>query len=446
MNSLRKRLQLSQSITLLIMLVLFAIGSGFIGERLMHELVASRLADDSEALLAKLQWQADKPRLADIHSLSSSYQRAYSGHYYVLQTDGVEQRSRSLWDQGFVLQAAESAPGRWRLYETTGPLQQQLLVRVAGYEKQGHRVILWLAEDMSPHYAPLQTYYFSFAIVAAVVLLLLWWMQGYSLRREFGRIDQVADAIAQMKHGALQRLSEQVPDEVVPLVREVNHLTGQLEKRIERSRHAIGNVAHALKTPLALLQQLAEHALWQNHPSQHRRFIQQLLQIKLRVDEELRRARIIGVSHPAESFNPSEQLPSLIETVRRVHYQRELQIDYICSEQTIGSISRDDMLELLGNLLDNACKWANRRISCVIDVDTALRIYIEDDGPGSEKAGELLQSRGQRLDEQRSGDGLGLAICQEIVAAYDGHMVLERSPSLGGMRVYIELPLDCNAG
>jgi len=441
MSSLRKRLQFSLSLTLLVMLILFAIGTGFIGERLMHELVASRLADDSETLLAKLQWQTNEPVFIDTMSISSSYQQAYSGHYYVLQTGTLQRSSRSLWDQRFELRKAPVV-GQWRLYETSGPQQQNLLVRVASYQKQGHRVVLWLAEDMSPHYAPLQTYYLSFALVAAVILLLLWWLQGLGLRRGFDHLHQVADAIAQLKHGELQRLSEQVPDEIAPLVREVNHLTEQLEKRIERSRHAIGNVAHALKTPLALMQQQAEDPLWRDYPSQHEQFTRQLSQISLRVDEELRRARIMGVSHPAESFNPSEQLPDLIEIIRRVHYQREVEVQCDCIDQSIGNISRDDMLELLGNLLDNAYKWAKAKVICVVEMNTSLKISIEDDGPGSEQVEQLLQGRGQRLDEHRSGHGLGLAICQEIVTAYAGHIRLDRSPVLGGLRVVIELPLN----
>ena len=441
MNSLRKRLQFSLTLTLLLMLILFAIGTGIIGERLMHELVASRLADDSETLLAKLQWQTNQPVLLDSQSISSSYQRAFSGHYYVLQTDSLQKSSRSLWDQHFELKAAP-AVGQSQLYETPGPQQQSLLVRVAAYQKQGHRVVLWLAEDMSPHYAPLQSYYLSFALVAAVILLLLWWLQGLSLRRGFDHLHQVANAIAQLKHGELQRLSEQVPEEIAPLVREVNHLTEQLEKRIERSRHAIGNVAHALKTPLALMQQQAEDPLWHDFPSQHEQFTRQLSQIRLRVDEELRRARIMGVSHPAESFNPAEQLPDLIEIVRRVHFQREVEVQCECIDQNIGNISRDDMLELLGNLLDNAYKWAKTKIICVVEINASLTIIIEDDGPGTEQAAQLLQGRGQRLDEQRSGHGLGLAICQEIVAAYSGDIRLDRSPALGGLRVVIGLPLN----
>lgn len=440
MSSLRQRLQLSLSLTLLLMLILFAIGTGFMGERLMHELVASRLADDSEALLAKLQWQADTPGLIDVHSLSASYQRAYSGHYYILQTDGLQQQSRSLWDQTFLLQQAADTGGM-RLYETTGPLQQQLLVRVAHYEKRGRSVVIWLAEDMSPHYAPLQSFYISFALASTLLLLFLWWLQRSSLRREFSSLDRVAAAISRMKHGELERLSEQVPDEIAPLVLEVNHLAAQLEKRIERSRHAIGNVAHALKTPLSLLQQQAEDPLWSDFPKQHEHFKHQLLQIKLRVDDELRRGRIMGASHPVESFNPAMQVPSLIETVKRVHYERDVDMQCDCVEQSINGISRDDMLELLGNLLENAYKWAKTQVVCVIEADTDLKIRIDDDGVGTEQAEQLLATRGQRLDEQQSGHGLGLAICQEIVAAYGGTLVLGRSTDLGGFRVSIELPL-----
>jgi signal transduction histidine kinase len=437
MSSLRQRLQLALTASILVILLLFGLGQAWLGERLMHGLIVTRLADEAETLLSAVSWDAQGNLQLSADRLSALYQRPFSGHYFML-TDGQHQlRSRSLWEQGL-----SPDPAGRPMYETEGPLQQPLLILFRRYQKQGHELRLWLAEDMSPHYAPLGTYYQGFAVAALALLLLLWWLQRTIIGRGLKPLDEAAAAVARLKQGELQRLGESVPLEISPLVREVNHLTAQLEQRIERSRHALGNLSHALKTPLSLLQQLSEDPLWSAHPQQHQLLQQQLRQIRARVDEELRRARIVGASRPAEGFNPAQQLPPLVETVKRVHADKAVAIDCDLPDVLIPGLSRDDMLELLGNLLDNAVKWAAGRVRCQVVMEAELQILIEDDGHGVEQPQTLLSQRGTRLDERVAGHGLGLAICQEIVNAYGGTLQLGRSGELGGLRVEVQLPLS----
>jgi signal transduction histidine kinase len=437
MRSLRQRLQLALTASILVVLLLFGLGQAWLGERLMHGLIATRLGDEAETLLSAVGWDTEGRLQLSADKLSALYQRPFSGHYFML-TDGRQQlRSRSLWEQGLTPDPAGRA-----LYETAGPLQQDLLILFRRYHKQGHELRLWLAEDMTPHYAPLRTYYLGFAVAALALLLLLWWLQRIIIGRGLEPLDEAAAAVARLKQGELQRLGESVPSEIMPLVHEVNHLTAQLEQRIERSRHALGNLSHALKTPLSLLLQLSEQPLWSDYPQQHQLLQQQLQQIRARVDEELRRARIVGASRPAEGFNPAQQLPPLVETVRRVHADKAVAIDCHLPEVSVPGLSRDDMLELLGNLLDNAVKWAAHRVSCQVVVAQDLHILIEDDGPGVEEPQALLSQRGQRLDERVAGHGLGLAICQAIVQAYGGNLQLSRSEVLGGLRAEVRLPLN----
>ena len=436
MRSLRQRLQLALTASILVVLLVFGIGQAWLGERLMHGLIATRLGDEAETLLSVVSWDTRGDLQLSPERLSALYQRPFSGHYFVVSDGQRQLRSRSLWEQGL----SQDPTGR-PLYETEGPLQQHLLILSRHYQKQGHELQLWLAEDMNPHYAPLRAYYLGFASLALVLLLLLWWSQYLIIGRGLRPLYGAAAAVARLKQGELQRLSESVPLEIMPLVREVNHLTTQLEQRIERSRHALGNLSHALKTPLTLLQQLSEQSLWSAYPQQHELLQQQLQQIRSRVDEELRRARIVGASRPAEGFNPAQHLPPLVETVQRVHADRMVDIDCRWPDRFIPGLSRDDMLELLGNLLDNAVKWANHKVRCQVMVDAGLQILIEDDGPGVEQPQALLLQRGTRLDEQVAGHGLGLAICQEIVNAYAGSLQLGRSVGLGGLRVVIHLPM-----
>jgi len=435
MRSLRQRLQLGLTASILVVLLVFGFGQAWLGERLMHQLIATRLGDEAESLLSAVSWDERGSIQLTTDKLPALYQRPFSGHYFLIRDAEQQLRSRSLWEQGLTPDPAGRA-----LYEIAGPLQQNLLILTRHYHKQGHELRLWLAEDMTPHYAPLHAYYQGFALAALSLLLLLWWWQNTIIRRGLRPLDEAAAAVARLKQGELQRLGESVPDEIAPLVREVNHLSAQLEQRIERSRHALGNLSHALKTPLSLLQQLAEQPLWSEHPQQHRLLLEQIRQVRTRVDEELRRARIVGASRPAEGFNPAEHMPPLVETVRRVHADKAIDIHCDAPDVLIPGLSRDDMLELLGNLLDNAMKWARGRVRCRVVVDGGVVLLVEDDGPGVEQPEALLSQRGTRLDEQVAGHGLGLAICQEIINAYGGELRLGRSAQLGGLSVAVQLP------
>ncbi|MBD3671043.1 MAG: GHKL domain-containing protein [Gammaproteobacteria bacterium] len=436
MTSIRRRLQLSLTTSILLVLLLFGIGQAILVERLMHDLITTRLQDESESLLSALAWDAQGRLSVDGNKIGSLYQRPYSGHYYVIQSGEQRVASRSLWEGKLALKPSDAA------YEIEGPLQQYLLIQHRTYRKQGRDISLWLAEDMNPHYAPLKTYYLIFALVSLLALLLLWAWQTRIIANGLKPLAVVTRALARFKRGELQNMDEAVPDEIGPLVREVNHLTALLQQRIERSHHALGNLSHALKTPLTLLQQLAEQDIWRHYPREHELMQQQLQQVRRRVDEELRRARIVGGSHPAQGFNPAVDLPALVETVRQVHRDKPVAIGCDAVDQLCPALSRDDMMELFGNLLDNAVKWANQQVHCqVLSDEGAIRIEIEDDGPGVEVPQELLSKRGSRLDEQVSGHGLGLAISSDIVEAYHGTLQFKESASLGGLQVEISLPL-----
>ncbi|CAN0398464.1 unnamed protein product, partial [Phaeothamnion confervicola] len=239
--------------------------------------------------------------------------------------------------------------------------------------------------------------------------------------------------------GAAERLSENVPSEILPLVREVNHLLASLSRRVERSRHALGDLAHAVKTPLQLLQQaLAAPTLAEPRLSDAR---SQAARIRDLVQRELKRARLAGATMPAQRYSAATQLPDLCATLQQVHRERRLTIDTDIATALAPFGDAEDIQELLGNLLDNACKWAAQRVEVAISGDDSVLIRVSDDGAGLSEA-EIadITRRGVRLDEASSGHGLGLAIVSDIVAAYDGTLVFMRDPRLGGLCVEVRLP------
>ena len=164
------------------------------------------------------------------------------------------------------------------------------------------------------------------------------------------------------------------------------------------------------------------------------------------IDRELNRARIAGSVSAGKRFHPTEDIHDLIHTVKILYREKNLEIESFIHSPDHLPFEQDDIQELIGNLLDNAAKWARHKIILSIDVTPSLTLIIEDDGPGIEPhLADNLLSRGRRLDEQTPGHGLGLSIVQEIVKLYDGHISFDQSRILGGTAITIELPIatDC---
>ena len=176
------------------------------------------------------------------------------------------------------------------------------------------------------------------------------------------------------------------------------------------------------------------------------RLNERLTQISALINRELKRARIAGQG-PGKHFRPSRHVPELVQAITQMHQQRGISIDVGSLPDQLLPLDYEDMLELCGNLVDNACKWASARVAISVALDAGqLLIRVADDGPGVAPAErEALLERGTRLDEQRPGHGLGLAIVHDLVSDYRGTLVLGRSAELGGLEVEVRLPLAANS-
>ena len=210
-----------------------------------------------------------------------------------------------------------------------------------------------------------------------------------------------------------------------------------LTQRLERSRNALGNLAHALKGPLNLLTQYFDTA----DSAEQEQAALQTERIRQLMQRELKRARLAGRNLSAARFNAGEELPDLIAVLQQVYRERTVSVDYQLDPELEPFGDREDMLELLGNLLDNGCKWASSRVICRIEGESEICIQVEDDGAGLlDQEIQDLTKRGTRLDETVEGHGLGLAIVGDIVKLYGGTIQFSRSESLGGLKVIILLP------
>ena len=436
MRSLRARLQLALGGSLLVFSVLL----WFVGDRLLEELaqdlVASRLEEDAESLLAALDL-GPGGALA-VREAARVYARPFSGHYFAIRSGDAEILSRSLWDES--LEYAAAAVGAVELRRLDGPRGAPLLLRTAGYVRDERPVTIAVAADLGAIEVYRRRLRIAVLVFAFSAALLLGVAQHAIMRVSLRPLDRVREALRALERGESDRLGERVPAEVLPLVREVNRLLTTLSRRLARSRLALGDLAHALKGPLQLLaEDLARDPVSPVASADARA---QAAQIRALIERELRRARLAGGGTPAERFMVPGDLVDLCATMRQLHRGRELELDWELEGEVSPFAEREDMQELLGNLLDNACKWARRRVRIRLVAGKPLVITIGDDGPGiSPAARHTALVRGARLDESREGYGLGLAIAGDIVAGYGGRLALESDPQLGGLRVIIELPL-----
>ncbi|MDH5712269.1 MAG: ATP-binding protein [Gammaproteobacteria bacterium] len=437
MNSLTHRLHIGLGLSLMLLMGLIGWLIYDQNQRLVDDLVVSRLQHDGEGLLAALQFDIDGKATLREGSVSAIYRQPLSGHYFLLITENAEVlRSRSLWD--VELGSEKIAPGKQRIRRITGPAEQPLLLWTGGYRKADQNITIMVAEDLSQLQQRLLDNALLLLALTIIFLFLILFIQRRIVRDSFAPLRRLAHEIKQLERGDIDQLSETVPLEVQPLVVEVNRLLLVMERRLERSRNALGNLAHALKGPLNLLTQLAERNETPDELGQelqkHTAALQQ------QIEHELARARLAGAGSAGQRFNPGEELPALITVLERIYHDKHIKFDYQIPQQNLSHVDRHDLLELLGNLLDNAAKWCKGHVRCHIEQGDTIHITVEDDGPGvSEEALTVLTRRGHRIDESLPGHGLGLAIVKEIVELYDGQLQFDSSPELGGLRVRLSL-------
>lgn len=442
MISLQSRLSAGSILVLATLAVAILLLGGYSLRQLAERFVAARLEHDLETVLSALSFTADgQPRLA-LDRMGAPFQQPYSGHYYQIETPSGRLRSRSLWDTDLPLFSL--ALDRITSTFVSGPQNQHLLLIGRAFQLQGRPIAIVVTEDFAPLERGLKRLMQNVGLIVLFAFSVLLGLQRLIVRQGLAPLEQVRRELPRLERGEIAQLSISVPIEILPLVRELNRLLELMGQRQRRTRQALGNLAHALKTPLTALTQLAEQPppattadLWWQE------LRDQLQHIRRLTERELKRARIVGGGNPGQRVLLAREAGDLIETLRRIHRDRALDFTISIPPESVFPGDRDDLFELLGNLLDNACKWAKQSVHLTVRADTdALRLEVEDDGPGCPPEQlALLRQRGARIDESRAGYGLGLAISSDIVTQYGGTLRLGRSESLGGLRVDITFPL-----
>ncbi|WP_116827263.1 sensor histidine kinase [Pseudomonas syringae] len=434
MKSIQRRLSLGLIAVMVVVGLVMAQTSLWLFEVGLQRYLESGLRNESENLLVALVRGPAGLQLDD-HRLSGAYQRPLSGHYFRMDLPQGHWRSRSLWD----FELPQPGVGLHANLEL-GKTGQSLLMLTSEYRKFGKQVSITVAQDYTPVRASfrlMQQVGMGLGLAALILVLVL---QRITVRRALRPLETVREQIFQLQQGQRSQLDNQVPLELEPLVAQINHLLAHTEDSLKRSRNALGNLGHALKTPLAVLLSLALSGQLDANPTLRRTLQEQLENIRLRLERELNRARLSGDALPGARFDCDAELPGLFSTLGMIH-GAHLQLINDVEAGMYLPWDREDILELLGNLLDNACKWADSEVRLdILSQAQGFCLLVDDDGPGIPEAQRAeVFSRGARLDEQITGHGLGLGIVRDIVEAWGGQLQLQESPA-GGLRVRIDLP------
>lgn len=277
---------------------------------------------------------------------------------------------------------------------------------------------------------------FGFGTIASMVI-------GFRLVKQgLGSFGELRARLFGVREGRDQRLEGEYPSEVQPLVSELNALLSDREQRVTRALTKAGDLAHGLKTPLTLLNQHAERAKTEGQTALGSAIMQQVERMRRQVDYHLAHARASASGgNPTARCHVLTSADALARTMMTIHVDRHLAIDVHVPHEIFVKSQREDFEEMLGNLVDNACKWARTRVEVRSSVDGGQVVTtVDDDGPGLDPSlRETVLQRGVRADEAAPGSGLGLAIVADLVELYGGTITLGTS-TLGGLRATLGLP------
>jgi signal transduction histidine kinase len=418
------------------------------------------LVQHLDQLTGQLEVDATLKPTIDVRTLTDPrWQRPFSGLYWQLDrvsADGLTRsgvlRSRSLWDSQLALDADVLPDGGLHVHQGVGPKGEELLLverTVRFGQNDDSRWRLIVAADTRDQLVAIAQFRGVLMVSLLVLGMLLVLAALAQVALGLSPLRALQKALKRVREGQDARLDGRFPAEVQPLIDDFNGVLERNAMMIERARTQAGNLAHAIKTPLAVLGQAAEQALrdtTQPEPSDHRLALlvqEQIATARRHVDWHLARSRAAatqGASGRRTLVAPVVQ--GLVRAMQRIHAARQLNIDTSAvSQAMVFDGEEQDLHDLLGNLIDNACKWAHATVR-VSGASTPgwISLLIEDDGPGiDDRARDSVLSRGTRLDETVPGSGLGLAIVMELAQLYGGNLNLSRAP-LGGLRAELRLP------
>jgi signal transduction histidine kinase len=423
-------------------LVVLAIG-GFGLTELYRESVLRTLDSDLEVVLDTLAGgvgvdiEGSKPVLATTPT-DPRYGTAFSGRYWqvavVTDTASKAVRSPSLWDEELpltelMIASLRAKPGKIEFFNADGPNGQQMRIAAQLVALGKAQIALIAATDTLPALANARQ--FTTTLVIALALLGIGLVAAVLLqvRLALAPLARMRGDIADVRRGRRAKLDADYPTEITPLTTELNALLEHNREVVERARTHVGNLAHALKTPISVLlnEARAEKGPLADLVGRQRA-------------QAAARAEALGARTPVKPA-----LEDIGRTLERLYgREKDLDLEVIAEREAVFRGEKQDLEEMIGNLMDNACKYGKSRIVARLlppaRAGAPLTIDVEDDGPGlTPEQQEVVLKRGARLDETAPGAGLGLSIVSELARAYGGALHLSRG-EFGGLKASLVLP------
>ena len=257
-----------------------------------------------------------------------------------------------------------------------------------------------------------------------------------------GPLRRLRARLAEVRSGRTARVEGEYPTEVQPLVTDLNGLLDDREQRVTRALAKAGDLAHGLKTPLAVLAQEAERAEVEGHPALAATLRDQVERMRRQIEHHLAHARAASARATQQGrCVVADSVDGLARTLPRLYAEKNVRIEVAVPREHAVRVLREDLDEMLGNLLDNACKWARAMVTVESTAsDGMIAIRVDDDGPGLDpELREAVLKRGVRADQTAPGTGFGLAIVRDLAELYGGSIELQSAPG-GGLRARLRLP------
>jgi signal transduction histidine kinase len=426
-------------------ITILLLAGGVALDRTLIALVSRQYDEQLEYLLTSMIASAEIDPLGEVYFNRALGDQRFlepgSGLYWQISSNRYDDfPSRSLWDRTLLIRENLTAPDPVFYNSEQFPAEHlrivQRTVRLPGSDTDWQFIVAGSREELDDQIRRIRSIlYWSFAVLGIGLFLMAMLQTWYGL----GPLRRIRQAIARIRTAGTNRVTDPLPQEVQPLVDELNALLAHSERQAEEARTHAGNLAHALKTPLTVVTNAASA----DTPDLAATVLREALVMRRQVDHHLARARAVG--RRAIGFsraNVFESAEAVQRAVARLY--PEVRFDLAGSNTAEVTVERQDLEEMLGNLIENAAKYGGGSVFVTVDAEPAASlcaVWVEDDGAGIPEAQRsAIFARGARLDTEKPGTGLGLAIVRDVAAIYGGTVELGESEDLGGLLVTLRLP------
>ena len=456
-NSLALRLFLSATAWIVVILVATGIVLSSLYRHSVERAFDRRLGVYLKTLVADIASPDEQAADRFPQSLGEPlFELPLSGWYWQVtrldQTKPEIRNSRSLWDAALPRldnAGVPAGPGGARQGYVQGPADQHLRMveRTIDLGEDG-RFVVAVAGDAAEIDEELRGFDEALLVTFGVLAVVLLFTTMFQVRFGLAPLKRISEGLAAIRSGTAERLHGRFPEEIAPLARETNALIDANRDIVQRARTHVGNLAHALKTPLSVMM---NEAGARSEDPLAAKVREQIGIMRDQVSRHLERARLAArLTTVGTVTEVSPVVTALARTMEKIHHDRGVAIDVEAPADARFLGERQDLEEMVGNLVDNACKWARSRVTVEVLPERpkaangapVVRLVIDDDGPGltaAEREEVQVAPRGRRLDETKPGSGLGLSIVVELANLYGGELALGTAP-IGGLRAELVLP------